>query len=197
MNERAVPLPAPARPLPRVFRWFALLALGLALGGVETPAPATSVRKMDLAQLSKNADKIFRGKVVAIREGSLNAGGGVIPTVTYRIEVSDAVAGEPARVAEFTSVGSTKKPAGQVQARFPIQMPDLKVGREYLLFVTRPSRIGLSTVVGLGQGAFEIRSENGKDMAVNEANNLGLGDIGPGPAEYRLLAAKIRSLRAH
>jgi len=196
MNERTVPRPSNPSPLPRLRRWLALLALGLVLGATETPAPATSVRKMDLAQLSKNADKIFRGKVVAVREGSLNAGGGVIPTLTYRIEVSDAVAGQPAQVAEFTAVGAHKKPAGAVQARFPIQMPELKVGKEYLLFVTRPSRVGLSTVVGLGQGAFEIRNQDGKDMAVNEANNMGLGDIGPGPAEYRVLAAKIRSLRA-
>ena len=35
-------------------------------------------------------------------------------------------------------------------------MPQLAVGRTYLVFTTQPSEIGLSTTVGLGQGAFRI-----------------------------------------
>ena len=79
---------------------------------------------------------------------------------------------------------------------------------------TRPSGIGLSTTVGLGQGCFRI-SQVGKDeQAVNDANNNGLfRDMAPpaappgapaltqrarrrGPLSYADLAARIRGLVA-
>jgi hypothetical protein len=72
-------------------------------------------------------------------------------------------------------------------------VPRLKMGSDYLLFTTRPSEIGLSTTVGLGQGAFSVYSEDKQDWAVNEFDNMGLGIDGSGPAPYSELAAKIQA----
>jgi hypothetical protein len=62
------------------------------------------------------------------------------------------------------------------------------------LFATPPSSIGLSTTVGLGQGAFKVFAANGGMAAVNEFNNAGLGLNGDGPIAYSVLSAKINAL---
>ncbi len=73
-------------------------------------------------------------------------------------------------------------------------MPRLNNGGDYLLFTTHTSSIGLSTTVGLGQGAFKVSAIGGELSAVNEFNNAGLGINGTGPIEYVKLSAEIRTL---
>lgn len=175
---------------------LAALVFGAALlwsGVVE----ATTVRQMDLAGLSKRAERIYRGTVIEVREGSLNVGGGTLPTLTYRIRVVETLAGQAQEVVQFTSVGRLKAPprADGVRWRPPIDVPELRLGHEYLLFTTRPSRMGLCTFVGLGQGCFTIHSRDGGEYAVNETNNAGLGLAAAGPADYRQLAGRIQGLR--
>ena len=53
-------------------------------------------------------------------------------------------------------------------------MPELAIGQTYLVFTTQPSAIGLSAIVGLGQGAFRIEQVGKDEVAVNEVNNSGL-----------------------
>jgi hypothetical protein len=63
------------------------------------------------------------------------------------------------------------------------RMPDLVVGSSYLVMTTRPSTIGLSTTVGLGQGCFRISQVGKEEQATNEANNAGLfRDMAPPPS---------------
>ena len=75
---------------------------------------------------------------------------------------------------------------------------------------TRPSRVGLSTTVGLGQGAFRITGKGEAEQAVNEFQNANLGgseDLAAvpalvrrgaaaraGPIPYSELASQIRAL---
>jgi hypothetical protein len=74
-------------------------------------------------------------------------------------------------------------------------LPRLKVQQEYLLFTTKPSKIGLVTFVGLGQGCFRVYAQDKSDFAVNELGNNGLGLPKSGPALYTDLAKRIRELR--
>jgi hypothetical protein len=55
-------------------------------------------------------------------------------------------------------------------------LPEFRVGQQYLFALTRPSAIGLSTTVGLGQGLFQLRGGEGREEAVNQVNNAGLFD---------------------
>jgi hypothetical protein len=157
-----------------------------------------SVRQMDLKTLCDKAHCIVRGTVIEVRQGSVTAGGGTLPTVTYRLQVKEALAGAAYGVFEFTSLAPRKSSpgAGGVQPLPLIELPELKPGQEYLLFTTRPSQIGLSTLAGLGQGCFTINSRGGKETAVNERQNAGLGLPQSGPVEYSDLAARVRELLA-
>ena len=97
----------------RVSRWrVAALALLLTAATV-LPAGATTVLHMGLSDLAQRADQIFRGTVISVEPGTVQAGGAELPTVTYRLRVDEAFkGGELAHkgVAEITMVGTLKQP---------------------------------------------------------------------------------------
>lgn len=175
-----------------------VVAWSLALAGLAAlPAAATTVLKMDLDGLVTRADRIFRGTVVAVEPGTLAVGGGELPTVTFRIAVEEtfkgAFEGKEAEVVEMTVVGDLKqgeRVGGLVRfANLPAP-PRLVAGGDYVIFATAPSAAGLSTAVGLGQGAFKVyQGEGRQELAVNELGNLGLF---AGPVTYATLADAIR-----
>lgn len=190
---------------PTVRRWLALAAVGLLLAPA---ASATTLVHMNLKDLATRADRIFRGTVVGVDTGTVRAGGGDLPTIVYRLRVDEAFKGQYAEhkghsVAEVRMVGA-KGPveAGSVRRLSALRdVPQLQMGREYVLFTTRPSSVGLSTTVGLGQGAFTILGAGKDAEAVNAFNNLGLARgldasilPGRGPVPYARLAQAIRAV---
>lgn len=161
--------------------WRTLLALLLL--AASAPVAATTVLKLDLDDLADRADRNFRATVLAVEPGTIAVGGSELPTVTYRLRVDEEfkgefdAAGKDAAVVEVTVVGSLKdSPYHQGDlARFSAwpNAPRLERGGEYVLFTTAPSALGLSTTVGLGQGAFKIYLDaDRQEMAVNELGYL-------------------------
>jgi hypothetical protein len=70
------------------------------------------------------------------------------------------------------------------------------VGGEVLLFLNRPTPIGLTSPVGLEQGRFRVaKSSTGKSLAVNGNGNSGLfnGLIESGALDPSKLSAQSRS----
>lgn len=166
-------------------------------------AGATMLLKMDLGELVQRSDMIFRGTVIDVEQSSVEAGGGELPMVVYRLHVeemlkgeADVVKGDEAYV-EIRMVGSIKDevPQGDLQ-RFSMfrDVPRLRMGSDYLLLTTPESSIGLSTTVGLGQGAFSVFSRDKTDYAVNQFDNAGLGIDGGGAVPYADLVAAIKGL---
>lgn len=179
------------------------------------PLSAATVVQLNLEQMVDRSDKIFRGTVLDAREGTVDAGGGKLPVVTYRIRVDEELKGtfqevKGVRIAEIRMLGKLKPaaPSSGVVAISPLSdLPRLQVGQDYLLLVTPESSIGLSSTVGLGQGRFELKGKPGQEVAVNENQNRGLfrgmGPTGPGggsvpqgggPLPYSALASLIRNI---
>lgn len=164
------------------------------------PLASTTLLQLDLADLTQRADKIFRGTVVDVIPGTTFAGGGELPTTTYRLRVDESLKGgvtaEKNGVAmiEIEMVGSIK--GSTIPGRFDVfaDVPRLQMGGDYLLFTTPESAIGLSTTVGLGQGAFSVFPQNHQDMAVNAFNNAGLGLGSAGEVSYDVLKAAVLAL---
>jgi hypothetical protein len=136
-----------------------LLAILLAILLAFAQASATSILQMNLAQLTERSDLIVRGSIVEVRELRVTVGGGDLPALHYRVEVDETFKGKVRDVkgvpiAEFKVLGSLKKLA----AGKPIiaGWPELRVGREYLLFVAAPGSSGLTVTTGIGQGCFVI-----------------------------------------
>ena len=145
----------------RLFRFTFLIAL-TAL--VIQPLAATTMLQLDLAQLTERAGRIFRGTVVDVEQGTIEAGGGELPAVTYKLRVDDLFKGEADLVKgdkamiEIRMVGSIKDSlsVGDPSVRHLPGRAEAQMGSDYLLFVTPQSDIGLSVSVGLGQGAFSV-----------------------------------------
>jgi hypothetical protein len=184
----------------------------LIAGGVLLLAPqarATTLIQMNLADLAGRADKIFRGTVLSSKPGTVQAGGGQLPIVIYRIRVDERFKGDfgqgkQAGVVEIRMVGGKENPQPANLRHFSLwrDVPRLERGRDYVLFTTRPSSIGLSTTVGLGQGAFTITGTGKGEQAVNAFGNVGLDKkLKPGislragrPVAYDELAKAIRAV---
>ena len=133
---------------------------------------ASLVQKMDLAEVCTRADKIFRGTVLSATTGTVEAGGGTLPTVTYRIRVSEGYQGHfitkgDIQIAEVTMLGRIKAGNSSPLADFPV----LAVGGDYLLMTTPPSAIGLSAPVGLGQGCYTISGKGESQIATDGLGN--------------------------
>jgi len=173
------------------------------------PAGAKTLTQMNLADLANRADKVFRGTVISVKAGSVKAGGGELPILVYRLRVEEPFKGDFGEgkekgLVEIRMVGEAKVKAASGPQRFGLwrDVPRLQRGQEYVLFATRPSSIGLSTTVGLGQGAFRILGAGKDEKAVNAFDNLGLGRGMPeapfpsagGPVPYADLARAIRAV---
>lgn len=172
------------------------------------PLGATTVLPMDLADLSSRAASIAAGTVLSAEPGTVQAGGTMLPTVTYEVLVEEGFKGtfvtkEDRTVLEITMIGDLKgdgTTAGSARKLTSIAgLPQLKVGGRYLLFTTAPSAIGLSTTVGLGTGCFEIHGDGDKALVVNELGNAGvfqgLAGLPPsGPVAYADIAQQLRNL---
>jgi len=165
---------------------------------------ATIMLQLNLEEMTGRADKIFRGTVINIQQSTIEAGGAELPTVTYRLRVEELFKGQASEVkgekavVQIRMIGSIKpapaNKAGKVKFSAFRDVPRLVMGGDYLLFTTSESSIGLSTTVGLGQGAFKVGPMEGELQAVNEFNNAGLGLNGAGPVEYVKLGEEIRAL---
>src|SRR5262249_20180639 len=97
---------------------------------------ASSVLHLDLKELCQRADRIICAPVMDISPGTVEAGGGKIPTVTYRLRVKETLGGQPLGVVDLTMVGDIKGDANQGAVRhFPLfsEIPQLEQGKEYLL----------------------------------------------------------------
>lgn len=173
----------PARCIPAVLSLVCFLFASSGEAGM--------VRKMDLAELCHAAGYILRGVVVDVEKTTVSAGGGAIPAIRYRVEVSEQFKGAfPATDAATVKAYSYSFTTVDIKA---VETPRLAMGQDYVLLLTTPSAAGLSTMVGLGQGTFEVYGAGNVEMAVNALNNVGLMNGLKGPVPYRTLAARIRA----
>ena len=168
---------------------------------------ATMMLQMNLGELTTRADKIFRGTVTDIQEGTIEAGGAELPMVTYKFKVEELLKGEATQVKgdkavmEIRMIGSLVHSKADENGNLKFSpfrdVPRLNKGSDYLLFTTQESSIGLTVTVGLGQGAFKVSpvdGARGEYQAVNEFNNAGLGLNGAGPIGYVELSTQIHAL---
>jgi hypothetical protein len=154
-----------------------LMTAALLLSGARIEA--ISVEHLTLGEIVDRADRIVRGTVVAADETTIAAGGGRLPIVVYRIRVGEVLKGAApdGDIIEVSLLSPGKVTAPRNRAASLLRdLPEFRVGQQYLFALTRPSAIGLSTTVGLGQGLFQLRGGEGREEAVNQVNNAGLFD---------------------
>jgi len=145
------------------------LAATLALKAQANQAIATNIDDL------MKADVAFTGVCTKAEAGTVERPKGSILVTRYTFAVSDALKGDVAGTFSFTQWGATREDAARLGKPFVYGPPLYDVGKEYTLFLTSESRLGLRSPVGLAQGKFEvIRGPEGKAMVVNEFNNKSL-----------------------
>lgn len=160
-------------------------------------AQATTVLQMNLDQLTEGAQTIVRGTVIDVQDTIVDAAGGQLPALRYRVDVSEVLKGDvptvkDVQLLEFMMIDKPKA----VLPGFPV----LNAGVEYLLFVAPAGPIGLTSTMGLTQGYFSFVKSSETEMIVNGAGNVGLfSDMGTasassrGPVAYADVARLIRA----
>jgi len=125
-------------------------------------ARADVVRAFNLVKLQRSAAAVLHGRCLSAREISEGVS---VPYTEYEFEVLEAVKGcrgKNGKVLETITVrhaGTTKPWLREDGIRvLPLDfgVPQYQVGEEFVLFLTRESRLGLCSPVGLQQGKFLV-----------------------------------------
>lgn len=119
---------------------FILLAAGL--------CRATTVERLALDDLVKKANRIVVGKVSSSR--TYWGGNGKIILTTYTVEVEESIKGQASPSVELTTIGGK---VGDIELRVS-GMPAFEKGESAVVFIENSG--SFSTVVGLGQGKFNV-----------------------------------------
>jgi hypothetical protein len=122
---------------------------------VLAPVQAATLERMSLDEVIDKSTAIVRGRVA----GSYVAQHGQVIYTHYTIAVSEQLKGSAAGQADVVVAGGT---LGRTTQTFP-GSPNLTIGQEYVFCVWK-SRSGLTHVMGLSQGLFDV----GKDASSGE-----------------------------
>lgn len=141
-------------------------------------ANATTLIHRNLKGLVTHSERIFVGKCVSVAEGELVFPNGKIFYTEYTFEVSESIKGNVGERVMFRQYGLTTPRQISENLALYNRVPSMPVyhqNEEYMLFLIRDSRFGLTSPVGLHQGAFTIRRDAyGQAVAVNGIHNRGL-----------------------
>ena len=136
---------------------------------------STSIRTISLSKLSTQATDIFRGTLVGIQPHTVTYNNQSMIATKYTFNVIEILKGEAnnggGNLYEFVMVGS---PSSQVQI---LGFPSFVHDKEYVIYMGKPSKIGLSTPIALEHGVFEKNiGPNNEEMFMNGTGNRGLMD---------------------
>lgn len=137
-------------------------------------ARATQILPVNLEQIVSGASRIFTGTCVAVEDGVVP--GTSIPVTAYTFSVSDPIKGDLEKTVVVRHLGVRRpRPQGDRMLVFRVPgMPVYREGQEVVLFLNPASSLGLSSPIGLSQGAFQIVRVDGKKMVQNGLGNKGL-----------------------
>lgn len=120
-------------------------------------APAATLQHLTLDQMTQDATAIVRARVTG---ASASFTGATIYT-HYKLQVSEVWKGSGA--AEVMLPGGN---AGGYRQSFP-GVPALKTGAEYLLFLWTSGSTGITHLVGLSQGMFDVTTQKDGSILVS------------------------------
>jgi hypothetical protein len=136
------------------FFWTILLLL------VAVPAGAATLEKLSLEEMIQKSTAIVRGRATGLRTV---ARGPVIYTL-YQVQVAEQWKGPAAAQVEVAVPGGAMNGLRQTFSG----APNLQEGTEYVLFLWT-GRNGLTQVIGLSQGKFELSKDEKGDETLHRA----------------------------
>jgi len=164
--------------MPRAI-WFPVLLATLLLA---TPAQATAVKKLSDAELVRDAKLIARAECLSVSTEWCRQRKRILTRIRFTVTAT-------LKGSERTSL-EVLLPGGQRDGLSYVVhgMPEFRPGEEVILFLTGAhKKSGICVPVGLGQGLYRIKRENGKKaLAVRDTRSLLLVESGKSPSKGRL-----------
>lgn len=118
---------------------------------------ATTVLPISLERMSKKAELIFYGTVVS-NEVKVDEASGHIATFTT-FDVIDVIKGDVGDTHTIKQIGG-QLPGSKTM--FKIHgVPRFTIGEKTVVFMPQESQLGFASPLGLGQGRFTVRDNNG------------------------------------
>jgi hypothetical protein len=172
----------------RLTVWFAVVLAAVLLAAMTMPLGATTLEKLSLPEMAQKSTAVVRARVT----GSAGVLRGSDVYTVYQLDAVEVwkapASGAPREVAVPGGIaGGLRQPVDGA--------PALVEGREYVLFLWT-SRTGLTQLIGLSQGLFDVRTADGAKPAPGrsplDAKNLW---VWRSPASERMLDSQGRPVR--
>ena len=139
------------------FSQLLLLCLLIVVAPMQTGA--TTVLPVSLQKMSTTAEFIFLGKVISNDTRIDDVSGQIVTFTTF--EVLRVLKGNPDTTHTIKQIGGQLPDSDH---RLIIKgVPRFHLGKEYIVFLPKQSKLGFSSPIGLSQGKFDVlENEQGK-----------------------------------
>ncbi len=110
------------------------------------------------AELTRSALRVFRGRCVDARPGTVDFKGRPLAATAYTFEVSEYLKGDGPKRLTFRQAGTPERGVSDLGriAGLTVFAP----GTEYLVFLRPESKAGLTSAAGRGRGVFLVSGES-------------------------------------
>ena len=123
---------------------------------------ATLIRRLNLEDMVARADRIVVGTVVKVSDDE-TTGEKAYPTTVIEFSVSDTLKGQHAKTVKLRQLSNRKK----TRLSAMIQLPVFHPGETVVVFLSKPSPIGMTSPVGFEQGVFRVPTKPGSKPSKN------------------------------
>jgi hypothetical protein len=138
----------------RILQILLTLILGLLLSA---PTLATTVLPISLERMSKKAELIFYGTVIS-NEVKIDEVSGHVATFTT-FDVIDVIKGNVGDTHTIKQIGG-QLPDSKIMYKIH-GVPRFTIGEKVVVFMPQESKLGFASPLGLSQGRFTVREQNG------------------------------------
>jgi hypothetical protein len=168
-------------------------SIGLALViGIVTTGLATTLEQLSLDDMTQKSTAIVRARVVSSRSAVFGTGRGADIYTYFQLQVLETWKSSGQTTTEVAVPGGVAGGIRQVVAG----APELKTGQEYVLFLWT-GRSGLTQVIGLSQGVFNLSEEgSGGGVVKRPAASELMLDRSGNPVQDRGMSLRLQDLRA-
>ena len=113
-----------------------------------------------VAELTRSAARIFRGRCVAARPGTVDFRGRPLAATAYTFEVSEYLKGDGPPTLTFRQTGTPER--GVTDLGRIAGLTVFAPGSEYVVFLRPESKAGLTSAAGRGRGVFLVSGETAR-----------------------------------
>jgi hypothetical protein len=120
-------------------------------------APLILGATFSVAELTRGAERIFRGRCVAARAETVDFKGRPLAATAYFFEVSEYLKGDGPRALSFRQAGTPARETSDLGRIAGLTV--FEPGNEYVIFLRPVSKAGLTSAAGRGKGVLLMTGE--------------------------------------